>query len=206
MEQNISSIAKAFYDERKQHSSLSKSAKDSIDSFLCFVSFTTKDESYYPFWATVGFGNCSYFVSEYVCYDYENRACHEDTLEWQACDFIMENRDCVWNFFKKFPTFKLIKNYNNTNLLTLNPIFRAVVKKAFHKSDFPYKSQKRLFRIAACDGFFQYAEQLAYDIATKIPDDSLLCSILNLNFAEQFRRDCKETFLRRLKNVLDPYR
>ena len=88
MSAKIFSVAKSFYEQRTKYDNLSKSEKDPIDSFLSFVSFVTKDKSYYPFWAKIGFENCSSFISEYVCFDYEN---HPSNLDFDSHKMVNEH-------------------------------------------------------------------------------------------------------------------
>lgn len=206
MEQNISSIAKAFYDERKQHSSLSKSAKDSIDSFLCFASFVTNDTLYYPFWANIVFENCDRFISEFVYSNYEISQCHGKTLEVQARELILKNRDFVWNFFKKFPAVKIKSNLDKKNNIVLNYIFRTIIEIASRKKKNFQEYHHMLFRLAACDEFFQYSNKILSDITASSSKDYIFCSIDAFEFAEKFRYDRKEIFFKKLKNILNPYR
>ena len=207
MEQNITSIAKVFYDERKEYDDLSDITKDAIDSFLSFVSFVSKGESHYPYWAKIDFKNHSSFISEYVYRDYNSSPGHGELLYWQVSESILDNRNLVWNFFMEFPTFERKKNLNDTNRLLLHPTFRQVIEVACHAPKTFYTPQKSILRLAACNEFFQYADKLWDDLARRSPKDQILCSASAVKFAEEFRFGSSggEGFFRNLKNILEPY-
>lgn len=205
MSAKIFSVAKSFYEQRTKYDNLSKSEKDPIDSFLSFVSFVTKDKSYYPFWAKIGFENCSSFISEYVCFDYENHPCNEDTLEWRACEFILNRRSYVWEFLKQFPTFIYSKDLYNRNTLVPNQIFRSVLEKLVFDTSEIYEKTRRILRLAACNAFLQYSDKLFDDIAKISSGERVFCSTGVLEFVEQFNHDRKNIFLNKLRSSLSRF-
>ena len=208
MDTDISYVTKMLYEKREKYANLSMQTKNSIDSFLCFSSFVTKDEKYYPFWATLDFGNCCSFVSEYVCLNWDMFPSHKESLEWLASNFILENRDYVWNFFKNFPTFELWEVFGDTKYFVLNPILAAVIGKTCSEQENRIVNgfKKSLFKLAACDEFFQYCDNLSNDLETMLSHSKLPQANLDWKTAEQFIYNRKEALFRKLKNILEPYR
>ena len=205
MSAKIPSVAKSFYEQRTKCDNLSKSEKDLIDSFLSFVSFVTKDKSYYPFWTKIGFENCSSFISENVCFDYENYPYNEGTIEWQACEFILDRRSYVWEFLKQFPTFIYSKDLCNRNTLVPNQVFRSVLEKLVFDTSGIYEKTRRILRLAACNAFLQYSDKLFDDIAKISSGERVFCSTGVLEFVEQFNHDRKNIFLNKLRSSLSRF-
>lgn len=204
---NFFPLVKSFYDLRREEPKLSNYKKKALDSLLAFTSYLTKDLTYYPHWARIGFDGCDYFLMEYISYyDY---VCYvdygwfngrmledyEDSPQYQLYKIIMSNKDRVWNFLNQFPVFEY--EWSEDKLNIRNDITRVV--DLFMINTMPQLFlNKSMFKLMDCDGFLKYIKKIWGALESENVKRFEYWTSDMADFVGGFKPENKEVFLENL--------